>query len=116
MASSFKQCRPYLLVSSPAPRVRLTFPTRRTTDLTQVTVTVTALDAQNRKDSLFRDRVHFTSTDPQAALPDDYTCTDADAWTKTSTLTLKSAVMRTLTVTDTARPAIKTSSAAVAVN
>src|SRR5438034_1243942 len=59
--------------------------------------------------------VHFTSSDPQAALPADYTFTAADAGVHTFTVTLITAGSRSVTATDTASPSI-TGSATVTVS
>jgi subtilisin-like proprotein convertase family protein len=64
--------------------------------------TVTARDAAGNVATGYRGTVHFTSSDPQAALPADYTFTAADAGSHTFNTTLKTAGMQTLTATDTA--------------
>src|SRR5262249_35842129 len=53
--------------------------------------------------------VSFTSSDPQALLPADYTFTAADHGTHSFSVTLKTAWMQTITVTDTAAPDVSTS-------
>jgi predicted outer membrane repeat protein len=53
------------------------------------TITVTALDFSGNTASTFVGRVHFSSTDSEAVLPDDYTFTAADAGTATFTVTLQ---------------------------
>jgi hypothetical protein len=63
------------------------------------TITVTALDYSGNTASTFVGRVHFSSTDPDAALPDDYTFTAADAGTATFTVTLQTAGSQQLQVT-----------------
>ena len=50
---------------------------------TAFSVTVTALQPNGAVDPNYRGTVHFTSTDPAALLPDDYTFTAADAGTHT---------------------------------
>src|SRR5262249_19534559 len=57
---------------------------------TPFSITVTALDQYNNPVSGYRGTVHFTSSDPNAALPDDYTFTDEDNGTHTFTVTLAS--------------------------
>ena len=42
------------------------------------TVTVAARDASGKVATAYRGTIHFTSTDKEATLPDDYTFTDAD--------------------------------------
>src|SRR5262249_37489468 len=65
------------------------------------TVTVTALDAFGNTVPGYTGTVHFTSTDTTAALPPDYTFTDADAGVHNFTVTLTSAGNQTITVSDT---------------
>jgi hypothetical protein len=70
--------------------------------------TVTAKDVYgntitpNSASGPFIDTVTFTSTDPAALLPADYTFTAADAGTQTFQATLVTAGTRSITVTDTA--------------
>ena len=66
-------------------------------------VVVTARDAFNNVASSYRGIIHFTSTDPAAILPANYTFTAADAGTHTFTggVTFKTAGSRTVTATDT---------------
>lgn len=52
---------------------------------TKSSVTVTAKDATNTTATGYRGTVHFTSSDPNALLPADYTFTAADAGTHTFT-------------------------------
>jgi hypothetical protein len=66
-------------------------------------ITVSALDNLNHVVSDYAATVHFTSTDPNAVLPADYTFTAADHGKHTFTgVILKKAGTRTITVTDTA--------------
>jgi hypothetical protein len=64
------------------------------------TITVTALNADGSTDTGYTGTVHFTSSDPQAALPTDYTFTAADNGTHTFRATLKTAGTRSITVAD----------------
>jgi hypothetical protein len=67
-------------------------------------VTVTALDASNNAVSGYAGKVHFTSSDPAASLPADYTFT-ADSGTHTFTgVVLLTAGSQTVTVADAANP------------
>ena len=50
-------------------------------------ITVTALDSSNNMGATYTGTVHFTSTDPTAILPADYTFTAADAGTHTFNVT-----------------------------
>jgi hypothetical protein len=65
------------------------------------TVSVTALNADGSTDTGYTGAVHFTSSDPQAGLPADYTFTAADNGTHTFTVTLKTAGTQSVAVTDT---------------
>jgi subtilisin-like proprotein convertase family protein len=62
--------------------------------------TVTARDANGNVATGYTGTVHFTSTDPQAQLPADYTFTAADAGVHTFSATLKTAGTQSLTATD----------------
>lgn len=64
-------------------------------------VTVTALDANNRVVSGYTGTLHFSSSDPAAVLPPDYTFTAADSGAHTFTITLKTAGSQSLAATDT---------------
>jgi hypothetical protein len=78
------------------------------------TVTVTALDANGNTVPTYTGTVHFTSSDPSAVLPANYTFTSGDQGVHSFSVTLKSAGNQTVTVTDTANSAT-TGSATVAV-
>jgi hypothetical protein len=65
---------------------------------TSVSFTVTALDASNSTVTSYAGTVHFTSSDPQAALPANSTLTNG---TGTFSATLKSAGGQTIAATDT---------------
>jgi hypothetical protein len=70
-------------------------------------VTVTAKDAYGNATPAYRGAVHFTSTDPAATLPADYTFTAADAGVHVfTTPVFKTAGARSLTVTDKAASSI----------
>jgi streptogramin lyase len=69
-------------------------------------VTVTALLADNSANTGYRGTVHFTSSDPAAALPADYAFTGSDNGVQTFVVTLKTAGPQSLTVTDTADSSI----------
>ncbi len=70
------------------------------------TVTVTALDASGNTRTDYRGTVHFTTSDPQAARPADYTFTAADNGVHLFTVTLKTAGLQAITSTDTADSSI----------
>ena len=66
------------------------------------TITVTALDNAGNVLSGYTGTVHFSSSDPQAALPTtDYTFTTGDNGTHTFNVTLKTAGTQSLTASDT---------------
>jgi hypothetical protein len=71
---------------------------------TPVQVTVTALDEGNIQAPQYGGTVHFTSTDSQAALPDDYTFKSADHGIHTFSVTLKTAGVQTVTASDVGAP------------
>jgi hypothetical protein len=63
--------------------------------------TVTALNADGTIDTSYTGAVHFTSSDPQAVLPVNYTFTTADAGVHTFSATLKAAGTQSITASDT---------------
>jgi hypothetical protein len=73
--------------------------------------TVIARDPFGNIATGYTGKVHFTSTDAQAALPADYTFTAADAGVHTFTITMKTAnvgsVLQTVTVADASNSALK---------
>ena len=64
-------------------------------------VTLTVEDAYGNVVTGYTGTVHFTSSDPQAVLPADYTFTAADQGTHTFSATLKTAAVQMLAATDT---------------
>jgi hypothetical protein len=70
------------------------------------TETVTAKDASGRTATDYRGTVHFTSSDPQAVQPADYTFTAADAGVHSFSVTLKTAGTQSITATDVAPSSI----------
>jgi streptogramin lyase len=64
-------------------------------------VTVTAEDAFGNTASSYRSTAHFTSTDPQAALPADSTFSSSDAGAHSFGVVFKTAGTQSLTATDT---------------
>jgi hypothetical protein len=68
-------------------------------------LTVTAQNPTNTTETGYRGRVHFTSSDPQAALPPDYTFTPGDAGTRVFTgVVLNNSGVLTITAADTVTP------------
>jgi hypothetical protein len=80
-----------------------------------ITVTVTAQDGGGNTSTGYRGTVHFTSTDPQAGLPADYTFTAADAGIHTFTITLKTSGTQTVTAADKANASLTGSSSGIVV-
>ena len=71
-------------------------------------VTVTAKDGVSGNVAVdYRGTIHFTSSDPKAVLPADYTFTTADAGVHTFSVSLKTAGTQSVTATDTATASIK---------
>jgi hypothetical protein len=64
-------------------------------------VTVAAKDAYGNTDSGYHGTVHFTSSDPAAGLPADYTFIGADAGVHTFSVTLNTAGSQGIRATDT---------------
>src|SRR5262249_52864529 len=78
--------------------------------------TVTARDTYGNTTADYAGTIHFASSDPQAALPANYTFTAADAGQHTFAATLYTAGSRSLTGTDTANGSIVGSQVGIAVN
>jgi hypothetical protein len=70
-------------------------------------ITVTALDGSGHTASTFVGRVHFSSTDAGAGLPNDYTLAAADAGVATFTVTLETAGSQQLQVANAAPPVFR---------
>jgi hypothetical protein len=75
------------------------FPSNTTAGVAQ-TITVTAEDASGIPNTGYTGTIHFTSSDPQAVLPADYTFTAADQGVHTFTVTLKTSGFQSVSVTD----------------
>ena len=58
--------------------------------------------------------IHFSSTDPQATLPADYTFTAGDAGVHVFSSTLKTAGSQTITAAETVAGSVKGTSASIA--
>jgi hypothetical protein len=69
-----------------------------------LSVTVTAVTQCSDPATSFTDTVHFTSSDPLAVLPADYTYVSVDAGVHVFSVTLKTGGTQTLTVTDIQHP------------
>jgi hypothetical protein len=77
---------------------------------------VTALDQYGNTATGYTGTVHFTSTDPRAALPADYPFVAGDAGTHTFSAAFGTAGSQNLTATDTTTAAIAGTQAAIAVS
>ncbi len=88
-------------ISFPATHYQINMPPSSAAG-TAFTISVTALDDTNTLVRTYTGTIHFTSNDPQAILPADYTFTAADAGVHLFTVTLKSSGSRTVTTTDKA--------------
>ncbi|HEV3203057.1 MAG TPA: hypothetical protein VGY77_01680 [Gemmataceae bacterium] len=73
---------------------------------TSITLTVTGRDPFNNRTSGYSGTVSFTSSDPQASLPGDYTFVSGDAGSKTFTMILGTAGVQTITAFDAATGAV----------
>jgi hypothetical protein len=71
-----------------------------------ILVTVSALDSANSVVRTYAGTITFSSSDPHASVPTDYSFTLADAGKHTFTLTLRTAGPHTLTVRDTANATV----------
>jgi hypothetical protein len=70
------------------------------------TVTVTAKDSSGNTVTGYAGTVHFTSSDPQAVLPADYTFVSGDNGAHSFSITLKTSGAQTFTATDSATSAV----------
>ncbi len=66
------------------------------------TLTVTALDSNGNLLPSYRGTVHFSSSDPQAVLPADYTFTAADQGVHTLSVTMKTSGTQAIILSDAA--------------
>jgi hypothetical protein len=80
------------------------------------TFTVAALDAYGNLTPNYTGSVHFTSSDPQAMLPDDYTFTAANAGAYSFSATLDTPGIQSLIATDTGVPTLTGSQTGISVN
>jgi hypothetical protein len=80
----------------------LSAPTSPSVPGTAQTLTLTAKTPTGETATAYRGTVHFTSSDPAAILPSDYTFTAADAGVQTFSVTLETAGIQSVTATDKA--------------
>jgi hypothetical protein len=69
-------------------------------------ITVTAVDRWGNTASTYAGTIHFSSTDLDAQLPDDYTFAAGDGGTHTFEVTLQTAGRQTVAINDRANPAL----------
>ncbi len=89
---------------APAPSLGLSGFPATTTAGSAGSFTITAKNADGTTNTGYVGTVHFTSTDPQAVLPANYTFTAADHGVHTFTASLKTAGYQAITATDTQAP------------
>ena len=80
------------------------------------TITVAERDAYNNLVPGFHATIHFTSSDPAAVLPANYTFTTADGGVHTFSVTLKTTGTRSVTATNTAYASITGTQSGIVVN
>jgi hypothetical protein len=78
--------------------------------------TVTIMNADGVRVTDYTGRVHFSSSDPRATLPGDYTFTAADMGSHTFGAVLRTAGTRSITVTDTGFSLVNGSQSGIIVN
>jgi uncharacterized repeat protein (TIGR03803 family) len=78
--------------------------------------TVTALNADGTVNTGYTGTMHFTSSDPQAALPVDYTFTSANQGVHSFSAALKTAGSQSITTTDTGTGSVTGSDTGITVN
>ncbi len=83
---------------------------------TPQTVTATVRDAFGNVATGYTGTVHFSSSDPNAVLPSNFTFTAADGGTVTFPVTFGTAGKQTRTVADTGNHGIRSTTANVAVS
>jgi hypothetical protein len=101
--------------AQPSDTIAVSAPTSATTGQ-PFTFTVSVDLPGGGLDTAYTGTVHFTSSDPQASLPADYTFTSADAGTHTFTATWNTAGTQSLTATDTANAGITGSQGGITVS
>jgi hypothetical protein len=99
---------------NPATHITISMPAAGTAGAA-FSVTVSALDANNQPATGYAGTVHFTSSDPRAVLPADYTFNAADAGVHVFSVTLATAGSQSVTATDTVNGSL-TGSAGVSVS
>src|SRR5207237_5231817 len=80
------------------------------------TITVTANDRFGNTATGYTGTVHFSSSDPHAVLPADYTFVSSDQGSHAFSVTLKTAGTQSLTATDTAVASLSGTQTGILVN
>ena len=78
--------------------------------------TVTVLSPSGGTDTKYTGTIHFTSSDPQAVLPSNFTFTTALAGVYTFAVTLKTAGLQSVTATDIADPSVTGTESNITIN
>jgi ELWxxDGT repeat protein len=106
----------WALNTAPAPSLGVSGFSATSTAGTAVSFTVTARNADDTTNTGYLGTIHFTSTDPQAVLPADYTFIAADHGVHTFTATLKTAGYQAITARDTQAPGMAGVGSSIRVN
>ncbi len=101
--------------AGPAAKLVLSVPTS-TSAGAPLSVVVKAYDAAGNATTNYTGTIHFTSTDPQAVLPPDYTFLAGDQGSKAFGVELKTVGSWSLTATDTVNGALTVSQSNIAVS
>jgi hypothetical protein len=110
---------PVITVTPPVPATQLAITNLNSASVAagnNTTFTVTAEDSAGAVVPSYAGTVHFTSSDPAAMLPGDYTFTSADGGTHTFTVTLQSSGSQTISVTDHANNSLTATTSPITVN
>jgi len=91
--------------NAPGPSLEITTPEAATAG-NNCSITITAKDTNGNVNAGYRGTVHFTSSDPAAILPANYTFTAADQGVHAFNVVLKTAGSRTVTATDNGSPSL----------
>jgi probable HAF family extracellular repeat protein len=110
-----KNIHAVMLSPTPANLVVAGFPALVTSG-TAGSITVTVQDANGDVVPSYSGTVHFTSSDPAAELPADYTFTSGDAGVHTFSVKLMTAGSQSITVTDTVSSSITGTQSAILID
>lgn len=83
---------------------------------TSFSITLTAQDNTGATLTAYTGKVHFTSSDPSATLPADYTFATGDSGTHSFNVTLQTSGSQTITATDTVAAAVTGVTGAISVS